>query len=291
MGRDLVKTFPEARALFKQADDILSVPLSRYCWEGPAEVLTATENAQPAILLHSYAVWRVIRPALEGDVVVGAGHSLGEFTAHLLAGTFSFADALTLVRRRGELMARSGRERPGTMAAILGLEPESVAELCRDVNAGIVVAANFNAPGQIVISGEEVAVERASSLALERGARRAVPLDVSGAFHSPLMADAREGLRAALEEVSMSDPIFPVISNVSAAAVTTATKARQTLVAQLTSPVRWAESVEAMRRFEPDRWFELGPGRVLTGLLRRIDRSQEVDAVGDAASARALLDL
>lgn len=287
MGRDLAERFPDVRELYERADDLLSVPLSRFSWEGPAETLTATENAQPAILLHSYAVWILVRHAV-GEVVVAAGHSLGEFTAHLLAGTFDFPSALRLVRRRGELMARSGWERTGTMAALLGMDAETVAELCREEPMGTVVAANFNAPGQIVISGEVAAVERAAERALERGARRVIPLPVSGAFHSPLMADAREGLRAALGEVEMSDPGFPVVANATGAAVGRAVEARETLVEQLTSPVRWVESVMTMRTYGPDQWLELGPGNVLSGLLRRIDRSLEAVPVGDASEVESL---
>lgn len=284
MGRELAETHPEVRNLYEEADDLLSTPLSRICWEGPAETLTRTDNAQPAILLHSYAVWRCVRESLEGTVVVAAGHSLGEFTAHLLAGTFSFPDALRVVRRRGELMAEAGSRRPGTMAAILGLEPAEVTALCEAASGetrGVVVPANFNAPGQVVVSGDVAAVERAAALAPERGARRVVPLDVSGAFHSPLMEAARDGLERVLEEVELEDPRFPVVANARAEAVTTADEARRSLVEQLTSPVRWVEGLGRMRERSPDRWLELGPGRVLSGLLRRLDRDLEAVSVGD----------
>lgn len=289
MGRDLAEAFPAVRALYQEADDLLDAPLSRICWEGPSEALTSTENAQPAILLHSYAVWRVVEEAVGDTVVVAAGHSLGEFSAHLVAGTFGFADALRLVRRRGELMARSGRERPGTMAAVLGMDDEAVAELCREVDGGTVVPANFNAPGQVVISGDVEAVERAGSLATERGARRVVPLEVSGAFHSPLMADAREGLRAALADVAMDDPSFPVVANATATPVVAADEARRLLVEQLTAPVRWAQGIVAMRAAEPARWLELGPGSVLSGVLRRIDRELEGEPVNGPADVERLL--
>lgn len=289
MGRDLAEAFPVVRELYQEADDLLEAPLSRICWKGPLETLTATDNAQPAILLHSYAVWRLLEEAVGESVVVAAGHSLGEFSAHLVAGTFRFPDALRLVRRRGELMARSGRERPGTMAAVLGMEDDAVAELCRGVEGGTVVPANFNAPGQVVISGDVAAVERAAVRAAERGARRVVPLEVSGAFHSPLMADAREGLRAALADVSMNDPSFPVVANATATAVSTAEEAREVLVEQLTSPVRWAEGVAAMRSAEPVRWLEIGPGNVLAGLLRRIDRELRAEPVGGPVDVERLL--
>lgn len=280
MGRDLAETFPEVDALYEEAEELLEVPLRRICWEGPEEELTRTENAQPAILLHSYAVWRLLPEALRGSAVVAGGHSLGEFTAYLLADSFGFADALRLVRRRGELMARS--EGDGTMTAVLGLEDAAVEAACREVSVGVAVPANYNAPGQVVISGSVEAVERASERAGEAGARRVLALDVSGAFHSPLMEVAREGLAEALQEVELRDPDFPVVANVTAEPVTDGEQARELLVRQLTSPVRWAATVVRMKRFAVDRWLELGPGKVLAGLARRIDRSLEVRSVGGA---------
>lgn len=290
MGSDLAKAFPDVRLLFEEADEVLGVSLSTLCWEGPEDELVATQNAQPAILLHSYAVWGLLRPRLEGQVVVAAGHSLGEFTAHLLAGTLGFADALRLVRRRGELMGHSGSRRPGTMAAVIGLEPEEIETLCREVSAGVVVPANFNAPGQVVISGDVAAVREAGELASARGAKRVLPLNVSGAFHSPLMEEAVEGLREALTGTDVSRPGFPVVANATAAPVTSATEASRTLLAQLTSPVRWVESIARMQELGPARWLELGPGRVLGGLMRRIDRSLSVQSLGDVASLDTLTD-
>ncbi len=290
MGKELAEAFPSVRRLYERADDLLGVPLGRICWEGPEEVLTRTENAQPALLLHGYAVWSVLADRLEGSVIVGAGHSLGEFTTHLVAGTFSFDDAVRVVRRRGELMGRAGERRPGTMAAVIGLEDEAVAAVCDAVEEGTVVPANYNSPGQVVISGDVQAVTRAGEIAAKRGARRVIRLNVGGAFHSPLMAEAREGLREALEEVPMSDPGFPVVCNSRATSVRDAGVARETLVEQLTSPVRWAACVRAMVEVEPQRWLELGPGGVLAGLLRRIDRGLEAVAVGDPEGVRAVLD-
>ncbi len=284
MARDLVQAFPDVRHLFEAADDVLGVGLSRLCWEGPEDELVATQNAQPAILLHSYAVWTLLRPRLEGRVVVAAGHSLGEFTAHLIAGTLRFDDALRLVRRRGELMGRSGERRPGTMTAVIGLEAEEIQALCGEVGDGVVVPANFNAPGQVVISGDVSAVQEAGELAGARGAKRVLPLNVSGAFHSPLMEEAVDGLREALSETDVSDPGFPVVANATAETVDTAAEAESTLLAQLTSPVRWVESMARMQSLEPSNWLELGPGRVLTGLMRRIDRGVPVQSVGDVAS-------
>ena len=289
MGRDLAEAFPSVRELYERADDLLAVPLSAISWKGPEETLTGTENAQPAILVHSYGAWTVLAERLGGTVSVAAGHSLGEFTAHLIAGTFGFEDALRVVRRRGELMARAGERRPGTMSAVIGLEDREVEAACAAVERGVVVPANFNAPGQVVISGEVDAVARAGELAAERGARRVVPLNVSGAFHSPLMSESRDGLRDALRAVELSDPGFPVVANARAEPVTDASGARETLVEQLTSPVRWAAGVRRMAEMGPDRWLELGPGRVLAGLLRRIDRDLEVMSVGDVAGVRAVL--
>jgi [acyl-carrier-protein] S-malonyltransferase len=282
MGRGLASEDTRARDVYREADELLGLPLSRICWEGPEEELRRTENAQPAILLHSYAAWRLLPEETRSAAVVAAGHSLGEFTAYLLSGTLEFSDALRLVRRRGELMAASGRERPGTMAAVLGLEPDVLGRVCAEVGDGTVVPANFNAPGQIVISGDVPAVGRAAALALQAGARKAVPLNVSGAFHSPLMDSARSGLASALETVELRDPAFPVIANASARPVTDGGLARVLLVRQLTSPVRWVECVEAMRECDPDCWLEIGPGRILSGLLRRIDRSQTVYSADDS---------
>lgn len=284
MGRDLVDAFPEAGEIYERADEALGIPLTELSFEGPAEELTRTEIAQPAILCHSYAVWSLLPEAVQDSVVVAAGHSLGEFTAYTCAGSLSFEEGLRLVRERGELMARA---RNGTMAAVLGLEDGEVREACAAVD-GIVVPANFNAPGQVVISGEEAAVAEASERAGEAGARRVIPLDVSGAFHSPLMEVAREGLAEALGRAEFGDPAFPVVANAAARPVTTGREARELLVEQLTSPVRWVESIEAMREVGPDRWIEAGPGRVLTGLLRRIDRSLVGEAVGSAAEVRAM---
>jgi [acyl-carrier-protein] S-malonyltransferase len=280
MGRELAEAFPEVRRLYERADEALDAPLTKLCWQGPEAELTATQNAQPAILLHSFAVWRIIEANVPG-VVVAAGHSLGEFTAHLVAGTFSFEDALRTVRRRGELMAASGEARPGTMTAVLGLDEEALAAICAGVDEGTVVAANINAPGQIVISGDTVAVEIAADRAARAGARRVVPLNVSGAFHSPLMQGAADGLGAALATAELSPPRFPVVSNATTEEVRDVVRARVTLIDQLTSPVRWVGVLDRMRGLAPDQWLELGPGDVLSGLLRRADRSLRARCIGD----------
>ncbi len=272
MGKDLAEAFVEARLVFEEADDLLGTALSRLMWEGPAEELVLTRNAQPALLVHSVAVLRVLGQGVPGQGGMAAGHSLGEFTAHAAAGTLSFPDALRAVRIRGELMYAAGVERPGTMAAVLGLEDAAVAEICRMVQemGKVCVPANYNAPGQVVVSGEVEGVERAMALAREAGAKRVLPLAVSGAFHSPLMAPAREGLRVALEALDFFDPSYPVYSNVTAAPVLEGKQARNLLVEQLTSPVRWAESLRNMVEQGADRFLEVGAGSVLCGLTKRV---------------------
>ncbi len=284
MGRDLAQRFPEARAAFEEADEALGFPLSRLCWEGPEEELTLTVNAQPAILAHSVAVWRVLGERCPA-VAMAAGHSLGEFSAHVAAGTLSFTDAARTVRRRGELMLRSGNERPGTMAAVLGLDDAATDAVCREASGageGVVVAANFNAPGQIVVSGDVAAVRRAEEMARTAGAKRVLPLNVSGAFHSPLMQVARQGLEVQLQAVELRNPVFPVVSNVTARPVREAAEAKRLLVEQLTSPVRWVASLRTMLDGGCVGFLEMGPGSVLAGLLKRVDRSVPSRSLGTA---------
>ncbi len=290
MGRDLAARFPAARAVFEAADDALGAPLSRIAWEGPQEELTATRNAQPAILTHSVAVLRVLGERLDG--ALAAGHSLGEFTAYLAADSLDFEAAVRAVRRRGELMYETGLERPGAMAAVLGLDDEAVDALCDAATTGeaVCVPANYNAPSQVVISGDVAAVERAVERAVEVGARRVVRLNVSGAFHSPLMAAAENGLREHLERVDVRAPAFPVISNVTAEPVEDPAEARRLLVRQLTSPVRWASSMRTMVDQGVTELYELGPGSVLAGLVRRMDRSVEVTSLGTAEQLAEFLD-
>lgn len=289
MGRELALAFPEAARVFEEGDDLLGMHLSRIAWEGPEEELTLTKNAQPALLAHSVAVLRVAGARL-GQVSMAAGHSLGEFSAHVAAGTLSFQAALAAVRLRGELMFAAGERRPGTMAAILGLENEAVEAVCRAVEGGgkVCVPANFNSNGQVVISGEAAGVEEAMARAKEAGARKAVPLTVSGAFHSPLMAYAVEGLREKLSQINFSDPRYPVISNVTAEPVTVGAQARELLVQQLTSPVRWAPSVERMVSLGAERFLELGAGSVLCGLNKRNARGLPCTSLGSPSDLDAL---
>lgn len=268
MGRALALARPEAAAVLAEADGILGLPLSTLMADGPEDRLTETHNAQPAILAHSVAVLRVVRERL-GPVAMAAGHSLGEFSAHVAAGTLSFADALTAVRLRGELMFAAGKERPGAMAAVLGLDDAALEAVCARVDEGVCVPANFNSAGQVVVSGDVAGVEQGMRLAAEAGARRVVRLNVSGGFHSPLMAPAAEGLARKLEEVEFRNPDFPVVSNVTGRPVTLGSEARRLLVEQLTSPVRWTACIGAMVEAGVDGFAELGPGSVLCGLNRR----------------------
>ncbi len=289
MGRDLSLSFPQASELFEEADEVLGFHLSRLAWEGPEDELTLTKNAQPALLVHSIAVHRVLKEEL-GPVSVAAGHSLGEFSAHVAAGTLTFPEALGAVRTRGELMFAAGVERPGTMAAVLGLSDEAVEEVCRTVQeeGATCVPANFNTQGQVVISGDFEGVERAMALARESGAKKVVSLTVSGAFHSPLMAPAGEGLREQLEKIKFSDPDYPVISNVTAEPVSTGSLGMELLVEQLTSPVRWTASVEQMVNLGAERFFELGPGSVLRSLNKRNARGIPCSSLGTPSDFDAL---
>ncbi|MGB0543381.1 MAG: ACP S-malonyltransferase [Longimicrobiales bacterium] len=257
-----------AAEVLARADETLGFSLSGLMRDGPEDALTVTKNAQPALLTHSVAALRVLGDRA-GTPAFAAGHSLGEFSAHVAAGTLSFEDALRAVRLRGELMFEAGQARPGSMAAFLGLTDDDVRKVCARVTAGICVPANFNSPGQVVVSGDISGVEEAMSLAKEAGAKRSVQLKVSGAFHSPLMEPAASGLRAFLEGIEFADPKIPVVSNAAARPVTTGTEARELLVRQLTSPVRWAESIALMTKAGADRFLELGAGKVLSTLNRR----------------------
>lgn len=294
MGKDLSDAFPAAREVFNDADAALGVSLSSLCFNGPAEELTLTHNAQPALLAHGAAVWSVVRDRLASRVRAAAGHSLGEFTAYHAAGSLSLEDALRLVRRRGELMYESGVRRPGAMAALLGDLKEPVESICAKATAeaGLVSPANYNSPGQVVISGEEAGVERAMALAKEAGAKRAIRLNVSGAFHSALMETALDGLSEAIADINFTNPKFPVYANVNAEPVTLADRARQLLLQQLTRPVRWTDEVSAMAGKMPDALYvEMGPGSVLTGLVKKIVSSAKTMTCGTAAEVNQLLEL
>jgi [acyl-carrier-protein] S-malonyltransferase len=292
MGRDLAEALPAAREAFETVDESLGEPLSRLMFEGPAETLTLTHNAQPALLAHGAAVWAAVREVVAPRVRAAAGHSLGEFTAYHAAEALSLGDAARLVRRRGELMLASGAERPGTMAAILCDPAFDIDGVCEEASreAGLVVPANYNAPGQVVISGEVNAVQRAMELAKARGAKRAIPLTVSGAFHSPLMRPAAEGLAEALDLVTMAEPRVPVIANVTGEPVTDSMTARRLLLEQLTAPVRWTRVVERLAADHSGALFvEMGPGSVLTGLVKKIAPQVETATCGTVADVDQLL--
>ncbi len=291
MGRDLAERFPEARDTFGAVDDALGVALSRIMWEGPEDELTLTHNAQPAILTHSAAVLAVIAPKLNG-IGAAAGHSLGEYSAHVAARTLTVTDAARLVRRRGELMYEAGRQRPGAMAAILGLPTGQVESACTEASGadGVAVAANLNAPDQTVISGDPAAVSRAGEGCKARGATRVIPLKVSGAFHSPLMAAAVDGLREALAAAAFLEPAFPIIANASAESVTTGVDAKRLLADQLTAPVRWVACMQRAAELVPGATFvEVGPGNVLTGLAKRILPGVSTLTVGTADEVEKVL--
>ncbi len=275
MGKELVERFPLAARIFARADEVLGFHLSRLCFEGPAEVLNDTANAQPAILTASVAALRVLEEMGESPACV-AGHSLGEFTALVAANALTFEDALLLVQERGRLMKEAGTRRPGGMAAVLGLDAEKVSAICDRVSqetGGYVGVANDNCPGQVVISGDETALTVGMEAMQAAGARRVVRLTVSIAAHSPLMAEAAAAFRHALERVTLRRPRVPFIANATADVLEEPESIREALVRQLTSPVRWRSSVRQMIRRGAARFVEVGPGDVLTGLLRRIDAS------------------
>lgn len=273
MGKDLAAAFPEARDVFSRVDQAVGAPISGLCFDGPADELMQTNNAQPALYAHGAAVWAVARDELTRRVVAAAGHSLGEHTAYYAAGAVSLENGARLVRRRGEIMYDVGIARPGIMAAILGALTMPIEELCDRAarEAGQVVPANYNSAEQVVVSGEVDAVERVMQLARDAGARRVVRLAVSGAFHSPLMAPAEPLLAEAIARAAFTRPAFPVFSNVTERESTTPTMAREMLLRQLTSPVRWTGLVRNMAAAHPDALYvELGPGNVLSGLVSRI---------------------
>ena len=294
MGKDLADSFPVAKGVFGEVDAALGADLSRLCFEGPAEELTATRNAQPALFAHGAAVWALTKEVLFPHVRATAGHSLGEFTAYHAADAISLPGGAKLVRRRGELMFETGSVRPGTMAAILGTTTTPVEEICARASkeAGLVVPANFNTDEQVVISGEVAGVERAMELAKEAGAKRAIKLPVSGAFHSPLMEPAVVGLTDAIATSAFIEPAFPVFSNVTADASTTAVAAKELLLRQLTSPVRWSTEMRNIAQHFPDALYvEMGPGNVLTGLMGRLVKGAKTFACGTASEVDKLLQM
>ena len=294
MGRELSAAFPVAREVFEEVDDALSQALSRLMFEGPEDRLTLTENAQPALMAVSLAVVRVLES--EGSFVLAekggavAGHSLGEYSALAAAGTLSLADAARLLKRRGQAMQEAVPVGEGAMAAVLGLSVEDAEALAEEAADGdVCVVANDNAPGQVVLSGDAAAIERATALAPEKGAKRCIPLSVSAPFHCPLMAPAADVMEEALAKVAFAPPALSVVTNVTAARESDPTRLRTLLVEQVTGRVRWRESVEAMRDDGVEMLVELGAGKVLSGLTRRVDRDLKASALGSSEDIDAFL--
>ena len=294
MGADLVQTFPQARETFAQADELLGFALSTLCFEGPAETLQDTRNTQPALYVMGVALWRVLQAEL-GEALrpaFVAGHSLGEFTALTAAGALDFEHGVRLVRERGRLMNEAAQRRPGAMAAILGLDADTVREICAQAaeqSGGVLVLANDNCPGQIVISGEKDALEAALPLASERGARRVVTLAVSVSSHSPLMEAITPDFQRVLAQTPFAAPRIPIVGNVTASPLTDPDAIREELGAQLTSTVRWTESVRYMLGQGVTTFVELGPKDVLTGLVKRIERKTQRLALNNAEAVQAFL--
>jgi len=270
MGLDLFEKSPLAQQLFEQANKFLGFSITDFMFEGTAEALKQTKVTQPAIFLHSVILAKTLGSNFNPEMV--AGHSLGEFSALVANGVLTFEDGLSLVSKRALAMQKACEIQESTMAAVLGLEDTVVEEICKSVE-GIVVAANYNCPGQLVISGEITAIDEACKLLIEKGARRALKLPVGGAFHSPLMEPAREELASAIENTTFSKPTCPIYQNVVAKGVTNPVEIKENLIAQLTAPVRWTQTIQQMIADGGTEFIEVGPGKVLQGLMRKIDRS------------------
>ncbi|MCT4699852.1 ACP S-malonyltransferase [Tenacibaculum haliotis] len=270
MGLDLYEKSPLAQELFEKANEILGFSITDIMFEGTSEALKETKVTQPAIFLHSVILAKVLGDDFKPEMV--AGHSLGELSALVANGVLSFEDGLTLVSKRALAMQKACEIKSSTMAAVLGLEDKIVEDTCAEIN-GVVVAANYNCPGQLVISGEIEAIEKACEVLTEKGARRALVLPVGGAFHSPMMEPAREELAKAIAETTFSEPTCPVYQNVVAKAVTSPDEIKENLIAQLTAPVKWTQCIQAMIADGGTEFIEVGPGKVLQGLMRKIDRS------------------
>ncbi len=298
MGRELADRSPAAAAVFAAADAALGEPLSRLAWEGPADQLDRTEQAQPAILAASIALLEDLRSAWSAAgvpalvPVFAAGHSMGQYSALVASGAVSLGDGIRLVRERGRCMQASGTGRDGAMAAIIGLDDARIPELVEGASAhGIFVVANRNAPGQVVVSGERAAIDAGAELAKSLGARRAIVLPVSVAAHSPLMAEAADAMRAVLDDVTFHDPDPALLANADARPITTAQAARNELIEHLTAGVDWVTAVERMQAAGVSTFIEVGPGKVLTGLIKRIAPDAEVIAADDPASRERLLEV
>jgi [acyl-carrier-protein] S-malonyltransferase len=288
MGKALAEAFPESRAAFEEADEALGFSLSRLCFEGPEEELKRTAVTQPAVLTVGAAAWAALRAAGAPDPVYLAGHSLGEYAAHVAAGTVPLAGAVRLVRHRGEAMQEAVPEGEGAMVAVMGLPLEEIETICGEVD-GVVTAANDNAPGQVVLSGAAGPVRAAAEAAKARGAKRAVELPVSAPFHCPLMEPARESLEPKLREQPFEDPQWPVVANVDGRPLTSGEAARDALIRQVTANVRWTGTMRFLHEQGVEALIEAGPGKVLTGLARRVSRDWKMLQVDDPAGLEKAL--
>jgi [acyl-carrier-protein] S-malonyltransferase len=292
MGRDLYDNFEAARKVFQQADDALGFDISKLCFEGPEEELRKTINAQPALVTMSYACFSAALSAANGEITPAAhflaGHSLGEYTALIFAGVLDFASTVQLARERGRLMQKAGEKTPGSMAAILGMDENAVVSLCLETGTWL---ANINCPGQLVISGAKENVDRAVAIAPSRGASRAVPLQVSGAFHTPLMRPAADDLAIYIDRLSFKDPVVPVIANTSALPLTSAKAMKDELLTQLCNSVRWQQSVEYMVNNGVKTFIEIGAGKVLTGLVKRINKKVKIINVGELSELKNMAEI
>lgn len=293
MGKELYEGFPAAKVIYEKANNVLGLDIAKLCFEGPKEELTRTDICQPAILVTSIAALRSLESALLSPISPAAvlGLSLGEYTALVCAGSLGFEDAVALVRKRGQFMEEASRQNPGAMASVIGLPLEDTRNVCRQTGAEV---ANLNCPGQIVISGAKEKIEAASDLARQRGAKRVIPLDVSGAFHSSLMQPAADRLRAEIDKVEIKAPKVKVVTNVSAGYELTPLEIKDNLVAQVKSPVLWESSIKYLARQGVKRFIEVGPGKVLSGLLRRIDpnlESYNVESPADIAAAKEVFNI
>ena len=287
MGRDLYQKFASSKAIFHQADEVLGFPLSKLCFEGPEEELRQTINAQPAILIVSFACLEAAREANASlpQARFVAGHSLGEYTALAVSGVFDFKTAVYLARERGRRMHEADAVRPGSMAAVIGFEESSLLEICQQTGTCI---ANVNSPGQLVIGGDSEGVSQAMKLAKDRGAARVIPLPVSAAFHTPLMQPVIEDMTEIISQLTFADPTIPIIANTTARPLTTAQEVKEELIQQLVNCVQWQRSVEYMIDEGVTTFLEIGPGKVLSGLIKRINREVQTINIGDAQAVSSI---
>ena len=288
MGRDLYDSFDSAKAVFDQADEVLGFPLSQLCFEGPEDELRLTINAQPALVTVSFACLKAIQDISGSNLpspAFVAGHSLGEYTSLIASDVLDFATTVHLARERGRLMYEAGLQKPGGMVAVMGLDEASLAEICKETDT---VIANYNSPGQLIISGATENLPKASELAQAKGASRVIPLPVSGAFHSPLMQPAMEGLSEIIATLDFKDPAIHIIGNTTAQPLTTAEEIKSELTEQLCNGIQWQRSIEYMIDNGVATFIEIGPGRVLSGLIKRINGDVETHNIGDAEAIKSL---